>query len=113
MGYRLCVEKVGDSNPNYYGTKLYGCCDEEKLKSYQWLIKKGYLKENEYYSWSYGSDNAILMRAEDFREFAKLYEEDLNEYYEYDHSPANFIEDKDIQAFMNLDDWELIVISWG
>lgn len=114
MGYRLFVEKVGKDNPKYYGTKLYGYYDEKKLKSYQLLIKKGYLNENKYYNWwSYSCDNAILMRAEDFREFAKLYEEDLNQYYEDDHNPADFIEDEDIQAFMKLDDWELIVISWG
>lgn len=113
MGYRLTVEKVGKDKPAYYGTKLYGYCDEEKLKSYQWLIKNHYLNSDEYYVWSYCCDNAILMRAKDFREFAKLYEEDLNNYYEYDYNPANFIEDKDIQAFMNLYDWELIVISWG
>lgn len=113
MGYRLTVEKVGKDKPSYYGTKLYGYCEEEKLESYQWLIKNGYLDKDKYYSWSYGSDIAILMRAEDFREFAKLYEEDLNKYYEYEKYDSTFIGDPDIQEFMSLDDWELIVISWG
>ena len=111
MGYRLTVEKVGDKEPKYYGTKLYGYCDEEKTKSYQWLIKNNYLNKNEHYYWHDCSDNAILMRAEQFREFAKLYQEDLKDRYET--SENLFIEDKDIQAFMNLNDWELIVISWG
>lgn len=105
MGYRLTVEKVGDKTPCFYGTKLYGYRDEKKLKSYQWLIKNAYLDENKYYIWADGFDNPVLMRVEEFREFIKLYAEDLES--------EELLKDEDIRAFMSLYDWELIVLSWG
>ena len=112
MGYRLSVEKVGDNTPKYYGTKLYGYVDDEtELKSYQWLIKEGFLNESEEYVWEYCCDNPILMRVESFRDFVILYNEDLNKFLKPEMEDS-FIKDEDIQQFLKLDDWELIVISW-
>lgn len=111
MGYRLNVEMVGKSSPKYYGTKLYGYVNETQLESYQWLIKEGFLDANEEYIWDYCCDNPILMRAEDFKIFAKLYNEDFNNFIA-EPFKDHFIKDKDIQQFLQLEDWELIVISW-
>lgn len=112
MGYRLSVEKVGDRYPCYYGTKLYGYVnDETELKSYQWLVKEGFLKADEIYVWDYCCENPILMRVEDFKIFAKLYNEDLNKILP-NFKKDYFIKDEDIQQFLALDNWELIVISW-
>lgn len=111
MGYRLSVDMVGENSPRYYGTKLYGYKDETKLKSYQWLIKEGFLDANENYVWGYNCDNPILMRAEDFKIFAKLYNEDLNIFL-IPEMKDYFIKDEDIQQFLQLEDWKLVVISW-
>ena len=111
MGYRLNVEMVGESSPKYYGTKLYGYDDETKLKSYQWLIENGYLDANEEYVWDYCYDNPILMRAKDFKIFAELYNEDVNKFIP-ELLKDYFIKDKEIQQFLQLRDWELIVVSW-
>ena len=74
MGYRLEVSKI---DYVYCGGKLYGYVSEEKLKqlkSYQWLLKKGYIDGDEY--WSYGCNPQIVLRASEFREFMKLYIDD-------------------------------------
>lgn len=43
--------------------------------------------------------------------FAKLYNEDLNNFL-IPEMKDGFIKDEDIQQFLQLEDWELIVISW-
>lgn len=111
MGYRLSVEVVGNDNPSYYGTKLYGYVDEKELKSYKWLMYKGYLRADEDYCWDYGSENPIVMKIEDFRIFAIFYNIDCNE-NKPEYAKDAFIDDPDIQSFLKLDDDQLIVISW-
>ena len=111
MGYRLNVQMVGDNTPKYYGTKLYGYEDEAKLKSYQWLINEGFLDANQTYVWGYDFVNPILMKAEAFKIFAKLYNEDLNKFL-IPQMRDYFIKDEDIQQFLQLEDWKLIVIYW-
>lgn len=111
MGYRLSVEMVGESTPKYYGTKLYGYTDQTKLKSYQWLIKEEFLKVNENYIWGYNYHNPILMTAEAFKVFAKLYNEDYNKTLP-ERLKDYFIKDEVIQQFLKLRGRELVVIYW-
>lgn len=115
MGYRLCVEKVGDKEPSYYGTKMYGYGRTTEYKSYKWLLENDFLKKDEHYIWGDGFDNPILMRIEQFKEFVKLYNEDCNDEYlsYYPEDKDFFINNEDIQKFLQLYPWELVVLTWG
>lgn len=74
MGYRLEIQRIKPSE--YYGTKLYGySVDLEKLKSYQLLKQLGKVDGTEY--WSYGFKGNIILNAKEFKQFIKLYDEDL------------------------------------
>ena len=111
MGYRLCVDMVGHESPSFYGTKLYGYVDNEKqLKSYQWLLEKGFLSKNKTYIWTYCCENPIHMTVKDFKEFAVLYDKDCEE---TGYPPNSFLEDSSIKEILNLEDDELLVLSWG
>lgn len=110
MGYRLEIERIGHKEPNFYGTKLYGYVDEKKLKSYNWLLDKGFLDKNTYYIWTYCCDNPITMKVKDFREFAVLYDEDCSQ---TGYLPGMFIEDETIKQILNLKDDELLLLTWG
>ena len=39
MGYRPTFKCLDDSVLEFYGTKLYGYCDESKCLSYQYLLE--------------------------------------------------------------------------
>lgn len=111
MGYRLEVEQVG-GKLYFYGTKLFGYEDEEKLKSYKFLIKNKYLDEYSTF-FNYNHSNDFVMEIKDFREFVKLYNEDLNNFTFYSNEKDRFIKDKTIQKFLKLEDDDRVVISWG
>jgi hypothetical protein len=77
MGYRLEISKIIDAD--FGGTKLFGYAeDEHELKSYQWLLQKGYIKGDEV--WTYGFDPQIILTRREFAEFINLYWEDLQNY---------------------------------
>lgn len=78
MGYRLEISKIKYST---CGGKLYGYTDVHELKSWEWLLKNKYIDGDEY--WSYGCNPQIVLDAEEFKKFIKLYLEDLDENYAF------------------------------
>lgn len=81
MGYRLNVSSKTNSDKSYYGTKLYGYVDEKNLQSYKWLERHGKLTGDEV--WDYGCENTIVLTAEEYQEFIKLYARDYCEKFVY------------------------------
>ena len=80
MGYRLEMSEIKYSA---CGGKLYGYVDDEKqLRSYKWLLDKGYIDGDEY--WGYGYNPQIILTPHDFKEFIKLYLEDFKQTKKYD-----------------------------
>lgn len=116
MGYRIDIK---DQHGNrYYGTKLYGYVDEDKLQSYQYLIKIG-----KFNGWSEifvdGCDNKITLTAKEFEVFIKLYSQEWDK--ELDRwKPEMFgnqwigkhliTEPEIVEMLKNTDDK---IISWG
>jgi hypothetical protein len=92
MGYRLEISEI---QYKASGGKLFGYVDKEKLLSHKWLLDKGFIDGDEY--WNYGCNPQIVLTAEEFREFFKLYGEDLKNFYKYD---INEIIDKDLEDLL-------------
>lgn len=89
MGYRLEISKIKYST---CGGKLYGYTETDNLKSFKYLYNKGYLEGDEY--WSYGCNPQIVLSATEFKEFIRLYIDDLKEYYHYgEDEKSEIIED--------------------
>lgn len=115
MGYRAYVSKVNDE---ICLGKLYGYCDTYKLKSYQWLVDKGYIDtvdEEVTFAECNGSGDAVIPNW-DFDEFIKLYNEDCNNYqgnylkFEKD----GIIKKKEIKDILeNKNDACAYLIRWG
>lgn len=111
MGFRLEISKIKYVTS---GSKMYGYVEDEtleNLKSYQWLLKHGYIDGDEY--WDYGCDVQIILRPDQFKEFITLYNEDFNEYksgdcwaYEKDY----IINQKEVQELINGKD--KILLEW-
>ena len=74
MGYRLSLEINGKEI--YNGTKLYGYCDQEKTKSYQYLDKLGKITDDMIFCDCIS--NKIVLNYEQFKKFIKLYAKDCN-----------------------------------
>lgn len=114
MGYRL---EISEAKEVFYGTKLYGYADVEKLKSIRYLISKEKLTEDKAeYGFIYGSDMPIVLSKQEFVEWAKLYSEDYDKYCPYkcanDDDEYSFIEDEQIKKIIEGNaDW--IVLSWS
>ena len=91
MGYRMNIVDTQNPAISYYGTKLYAYCDMSELKSYKYLDEIGIIdklvtgeesdgyfdKEDAQMLWVCGYENRFTLTAEQFREFIKLYQEDL------------------------------------
>lgn len=111
MGYRLHVSRIEDNV--FCGGKLYGYGDyeynddgndgyiEKKTKSHQWLVEKGYLKGDEF--WTYGFNPKIILNSREFKEFIELYNEDCNNFKEeYIIHPKDWIiNDERVQKLIN------------
>lgn len=107
MGYRLRINK---SIEIFGGTKLFGYCDERKLKSYQYLMEKEYINED--WAFGYGCYAPIALPIKDFIEFLTLYIEDLKTYDDYTDEDIEKTGLYDIKN--NIDpECEFYVISWG
>lgn len=108
MGYRLNVYKG-----NKYvleNTKLYGYCDENKLKSYHYLTGIGkFTGKNEYFG--YGLENAVDLKGIQLKKFIKYYIRDLKKYYEYKEDCERAI--KELQDFLkHTKTEETYIIKW-
>ena len=75
MGYRLYVNADAQPDKVYSGYKLYGYVEPDKLSSLQYLESLGKVNDDCYF-FDYGDDPAIVLTAEEFRKFAKLYDAD-------------------------------------
>lgn len=77
MGYRLGITNE-DETIQFYGTKHYGYSFEiakfgaERYPSVKYLIDLGKLDENAIFD--YGFDNTLVLTAEEFEKFIKLYD---------------------------------------
>lgn len=92
MGYRLYMTKI--SKKYACGGKLFGYTDTSKLKSYQWLLKKGFLEgidDDEITFAECNGNPQIVLRPEEFEEFVKLYNEDCNNYNGWLIHPKDWI----------------------
>lgn len=100
MGYRLEISQIKHKAS---AGKMFGYCDETKLKSYNYLLKKGYLDGDEYFG--YGFFGNIDLSPTEFKEFIELYNEDWNE-----HGGAKdcIINSKDIKELLETDDHKLL-----
>ena len=91
MGYRPTIncKELGSSCYLELG-KFYGYVKLENLKSIKWLIDNKFFNEEEiedpYMAFIGGYGPSYNFTAEEFREFIKLYEKDINE---YDYSEVN------------------------
>lgn len=80
MGYRLSIKDLGDTSLKFYGTKLYGYCEDLKvLSSYKYLKKLGKITDDT--MWLYGCGNEIILTANEFIKFIKLYDFDFKREY--------------------------------
>lgn len=104
MGYRLEMSKVKYSS---CGGKLFGYTENDKeLKSYQWLVKNGYIDEDEYFD--YGNNPKILLGANEFKEFINLYNEDWNEVWRDNQNWV--INNPEIQELLKWED--NVLLEW-
>ena len=76
-----------------------------KRLSYNYLLKKGYLDGDEYFS--YGFNGNIVLSAKEFREFVELYNEDYNEEKTYIEKDW-FINSEEIKELLEDDSQKLI-----
>ena len=103
MGYRLGIIEKKES---YYGTKLFGYEEHSKLESFKYLMELGKVEEDDYFD--YSTNQSITLSDTEFREFIKLYNEDLNNFCEFNNE---FINDKEIQKLM--DTRYDKILEWG
>ena len=104
MGYRLEISAV---KYRACGGKLYGYSDEKELKSHKYLVEKGYLDGDEYFG--YGFNPSILLRADEFKEFIKLYNEDYNESRQLEGEDKDcIINDRNIKELLENDENKLL-----
>lgn len=123
MGYRLNIDKIenGKIKNIYYGTKLYGYCDEADLLSFIYLNSIGKVDYDQYFN--YGSSIEITLDQREFTIFANLYELDLKNipteiwggHYEedFDFLSIKEIADELLDSLDDYrDDWNYL-ISWN
>ena len=112
MGYRLEISRKVYSG--FSGGKLYGYIEEEKLKkckSFRWLVERGYLEEEDVDTFDYGAEHTTVLTAEEFKEFIKLYKEDMKNCYQ--DSPGWFYEQYYSKEFQELiESSEDKIIEW-
>lgn len=118
MGYRLDVTQVGGTL-SYYGTKLFGYEEANKLESAKWFVK--YMKAQWEIDidlevddpWCYNASLDTVMYIKDFKYFIKLYNKDYNKYCPYPHEEDCVIKEKGLQEILKLNDYDRVVVSWG
>ena len=108
MGYRLSIENESKTI-EFYGTKHYGYSfvfksDGMKYPSYRYLIKLKKITGGE--CWDYGCSPEIILTAEQFEHFIKLYSKELEEIDGY-----LLISEKEIAELLKSN--ERKIISWG
>lgn len=108
MGYRLNIYKGNEYVLE--NTKLYGYCDENKLKSYHYLIGIGkFTGEDEYFI--DGVENAVELKAIELKKFIKYYIRDLKKFYQYKEN-LNLVV-KQLQDFLKrAKTEEIYIIKW-
>ena len=108
MGYRLNIYK-GNKHV-LENTKLYGYCDENKLKSYHYLIGIGKFS-GEYEHFNYGHENSVELKGIQLKKFIKYYIRDLKKYYEYKEDYESEV--KELQDFLKTyKTEEIYIIKW-
>ena len=114
MGYRLEISKV-----KHYVCcdKLFGYCDTKKLKSYQWLLDKGYLegideKDEDVTFAECNGNPQIVLRPDEFKKFIELYNEDCNNYDGEDlvWEKDAIVKKKEIRKL--IDNQDYILLEW-
>lgn len=115
MGYRLNIKTFdGNKTPNksetysydFYGTKLFGYVDTQKLRSFKYLEQLD--KVNEYTIFDYGFDNLIKLSSIEFSKFFALYLLDIADYYAYGCDPFTKTELQDLSKIINSENFKYI-----
>ena len=99
MGYRLEISKMKHT---YCAGKMYGYrYNTEELKSYKWLLEHGFVTGKEEF-WHYDGNPKIVLNRLEFKEFIKLYNEDLNNCNGNAEDEKDWlINDKEMQELIN------------
>ena len=104
MGYRLEVREIKEK-PYFYGTKLFGYFDPNILDSLKFLIEKKYLDDDVIFDYCF--ENMIIINANDFREFCRLYDADMKKVgIEY-----SLTENLEIQKMLSSNEDK--ILCWG
>ena len=107
MGYRL---EIYEMKYKACGGKLYGYVDIEtleKCKSWKWLMNRGYINEDNNYTWYYYANHDICLFGDDLKEFLKLYLEDYEKYgYNCDDTK------EELKNLLDCNRLDRFVIAW-
>lgn len=76
MGYGMEIQECA---PSVYGGKLFGYGDTSTMKSFRFLVDLRKLGEEDAICFECSAEMPILLNAEQFRTFIKLYDEDLKD----------------------------------
>ena len=109
MGYRPAIIEI-EYKPerDWYGTKLYGYVDDTyALESCKYLLEIGAITDD--YAWGYGCDGDVVLTAKEFREWIRLYDEDLKR--EMGYSLEVMQEWEKLKRMIDSDNDKLI--QWG
>lgn len=111
MGYRLNINVQKGKKLQYifYGTKLYGYCDETKLSSYNYLCKIKKFEGNEIFD--YCCANQIELNYIEYITFVCLYNQDLNNFLNYIEEKDYFINNEEIRNSI-LKRYSKYIIQW-
>jgi len=115
MGIRLGIYEVFYCN-DIEEYKLYKYVDIEKCKSANWFVEHHYFADLIDIECLHAGTN-IQMTIKDFREFAVLYNEDMNKYYPYrqayKYEDDWWINQKGVQRLLKKKDYDTIILEWG
>lgn len=111
MGYRLGIKTI-DENDNikeiYYGTILYGYCDELNLLSFKYLVVLNKIEEDTFFD--YGAKNRFFLTYDEFMLFIYLYNEDLKKYQSVYFKEQS--EDIFLKNFYNINVEDTYILEW-
>jgi hypothetical protein len=111
VGYRLEIDEFANSGyeKGIYASKLFGYVeDDSELSSYKYLKDNHILQQefneecvkNDTCFFGYGVEPKFVLSAEQFRQFMKLYEEDLRKFRDIEY--INCLSDEEQIRYSNM-----------
>ena len=101
MGYRPEFKDTENPDLCFYGTKLYGYVNEKELSSYQYLLSIEKVTSDDI--WDYAFPHEMVLTAEQFRVFMKLYEKDFDKEAGFEGCLAAYADYKNIEELLKTD----------